>query len=119
MHSHPLSTCSPWMRYNLLSQHFHEQAKVFDAQSASLEGVTAAGEQALVSIYNGKPGKILDTLRYKRFCEKVATNTSHVKPQTLSPISAAAKYHSFRVYFQVQQWKGSGDELLPVEWGRG
>ena len=24
---------------------------------------------------------------------------------------------SFRVFFQVQQWKGSGDELLPEEWG--
>ena len=89
------------------SQHFHRQAKVFDVQSASLEGVTAAGEQALVSIYNGKPGEILDTLRYKCFCEKVATNTSHVKPQTLPPTSAAAKYHSLRVYFQVQQWKMS------------
>lgn len=99
------------------SQHFHEQAKVFDAQSASLEGVTAAGEQALVSVYNRKTGETLDTLRYKRFCEKVATNTSHVKPQSLPPTSAAAKYHSLRVYFQVQQWKGSGDELLPVEWG--
>ena len=99
------------------SQHFHEQAKVFDAQSASLEGVTAAGEQALVSIYNGKPGEILDSLRYKRFCEKVATNTSHVKTQTLPPTSAAVKYHSLRVYLQVQQWKVSGDDLLPVEWG--
>ncbi len=25
--------------------------------------------------------------------------------------------HSLRVYLQVQQWKGSGGELLPVEWG--
>ena len=53
------------------SQHFHEQAKVFDVQSVSLERVTAAGEQAC--IYNGKPREILDTLRYKCFCEKVAT----------------------------------------------
>ena len=99
------------------SEHFREQAKVFDAQSASTEDVIAAGEQALVSMYNGKPGGKLDILRYKRFCEKVATNTSHVKPQTLPPTSAAAKYHSLRVFFQVQQWKGFGDELLPEEWG--
>ena len=63
-------------------------------QSASVKDVVAAGEEAMVSIYNGKPQGTLDILRYKRFCEKVATNTSYVKPQTLPPTSAAAKYHS-------------------------
>ncbi len=99
------------------SQHFCEQTKVFDMQSASVKDVVAAGEEAIVSIYNGKPQETLNTLRYKRFCKKVATNTSYVKPQTLPPTSAAAKYHSLRVYLQVQKWKASGDELLPVEWG--
>ena len=69
----------------------------------------------LVSLYNGKQGEQLDSLRYKRFCEKVATNVSHVHPQTLPPTSAAAKYHSLHVYFQVQEWKGSDLNLL--EWG--
>ncbi|KAJ8391936.1 hypothetical protein AAFF_G00084070 [Aldrovandia affinis] len=49
--------------------------------------------------------------------EKVATSTSHVQPQSLPPTSAAAKYHSLRVHYQVQQWKGTVDELLPQEWG--
>ena len=26
-------------------------------------------------------------------------------------------YHSLRVYYQVQQWKGTACELLPQEWG--
>ena len=99
------------------SGHFREQAKVFDVQSASPQDISAAGEQALVITYNGKPGEELDSLRYQRFHEKVATNTSHVQPQSLPPTSGAAKYHSLRVYFQIQQWKGNGDELLPVEWG--
>ena len=91
---------------------------MFDAQSASSQGIIAAGEQVLVSIYNGKPGEVLDSLRYKRFCEKVPTNISHLQPQSLPPPSAAAKYHSLRAYFQVQQWKGSGeDELQPEQWG--
>ena len=90
---------------------------VFDLQSSSTQAITTAGEQALVITYNGKPGELLDSLRYQRFCEKVATNISHVQPQSLPPTSAAAKFHSLRVYFQVQQWKGSGDKLLPVEWG--
>ena len=99
------------------SEHFREQAKVFNAQSASPQEVIAAGEQVLVSMYNGKPGELLDSLRYKRFCEKVATNTSHVQPQSLPPTSAAAKYHSLRVYLQIKQWKDSENDLLPIEWG--
>ena len=81
---------------------------MFDAQSASSQDVIAAGEQVLVSIYNGKPGEVLDSLCYKRFCEKVATNISHLQPQSLPLISAAAKYHSLRVYFQYSSGKVLG-----------
>ena len=63
----------------------------------------AAGEQALVMSYNGKPGETLDCLRYQYFCEIVALNITFVHPQTLPPTSAAAKYHSFRVYLQIQK----------------
>ncbi|KAJ8377274.1 hypothetical protein AAFF_G00261830 [Aldrovandia affinis] len=99
------------------SSEFHEQATVFDTQSASTAEVVSAGENALLCLYNGKPGEGLDSLRHNRFCEKVATSTSHVQPQSLPPTSAAAKYHSLCVYYQVQQWKGTVDELLPQEWG--
>lgn len=37
--------------------------------------------------------------------------------QTLPPTSAAAKYHSLRVYYQVMEWKGAGDSIKPEEWG--
>ena len=84
-------------------------------ESASPHDIIAAGEQVLVSAYTGKPGEKLDSLRYKRFCEKVVTNTTQVQPQTLPPTSAAAKYHSLRVYLQIQQW--NGHELQPEEWG--
>ena len=40
-----------------------------------------------------------------------------IQPQILPPTSAAAKFHSLRVYYQVQQWKGIGDGLLPENWG--
>ena len=43
--------------------------------------------------------------------------SSHVKPQTLPPTSGAAKYHSLRVYLQIQEWKGSADGLHPTDWG--
>ena len=33
------------------------------------------GEQALVTLYNRKPGETLHYLHYNCFCEKIATNT--------------------------------------------
>ena len=69
-------------------------------------------ESKLWCAYNGNPGEGLNSLRYSRFCGKVATSTSHVQPQSLPPIPAATRFHSPRVHYQVQQWKGSVDELL-------
>ena len=57
-------------------------------------------------LYSGKEGDNLDDLRYAKFCDKVATNKVRIRPQTLPPIAAAARYHSMRVYLQVQQWRG-------------
>ena len=99
------------------SSMFREQAKVFNSDSASTCEVVDAGEKALILVYNGKLPDTLDSLRHKRFCEKVASKTSHVKPQSLPPTSAAAKYHSLRVYLQVKEWKGSADGLHPADWG--
>ena len=80
-------------------------------ESATLKDIGAAGEQVLVNVYNGTPEESLDSLRYKRFCEKVATNTMCIHPQTLPPTSAAAKYHSLHIYFQIQEWKGCSAEM--------
>ena len=94
-----------------------EQAMVLHSRSASTHDVTRAGERALVIIYNGRSTDTLDSLRHQRFREKVASSATHVHPQTLPPTSGAAKYHSMRVYLQVQEWKGSADGLIPTDWG--
>ena len=99
------------------SQHFRDQAQVFNSTSVFKEDVVPAGEKALVCVYNGKSDEGLDSLRYRRYCEKVATNTSQVQPQSLPPTSAAARYHSLHVYFQVQQWRGFGQTMSAEEWG--
>ena len=96
---------------------FREQAMVLHSRSASTHDVTRAGERALVIIYNGRSTDTLDSFRHQRFREKVASSATHVHPQTLPPTSGAAKYHSMRVYLQVQEWKGSADGLIPTEWG--
>ena len=65
----------------LASSMFREQAMVFHSDSASTHDVIDAGEKALVLVYNGMLIETLDSLRHKRFCEKVASKISHVKPQ--------------------------------------
>ena len=97
-----------------VSSMLHKQAKVFHSDSASTNDVIDVGEKAL---YNGMLIDTLDYLRHKQFCEKMASKTSHVKPQSLPLTSAAAKYHILHVYLQAQEWKGSAAKLHSREWG--
>ena len=59
--------------------------------------------------------KVLDSLRYSRFCQKIITGTSFKEPKRPPPTSAAAVYHSLSVYNQVQQWRGVA--IPPQDWG--
>ena len=97
---------------------FYEQAKVFNqTQQMAREDIIAAGEKAIVSLYGGVKEETLDTLRYRRFCDKVSKSTSPVEPQTLPPTSAAARNHSLRVYYQIMEWKGTTLNMKTEDWG--
>ena len=61
---------------------------VFTCHSA-VSGVVTAGEKALVSLFGSKPVVGLNSIRYQRYFEKLATKTSHIEPQNL-PLTAAA-----------------------------
>ena len=98
------------------SLHFREQAKVFNSPS-TVDDIVVAGENALVSLYGGKPGEKLDGMRYQRYCEKLATNSSQIQPQNLPPTSAAARHRSLRVYLQVKQWKGENEGMSLEDYG--
>jgi hypothetical protein len=67
--------------------------------------------------YNIWPTTVVESSQHYRCrtCSKQVT--SYVQPQSLPPTSDAAKYHSLRVYCQIQQWKGSGVAISPTEWG--
>ncbi|KAL9978959.1 hypothetical protein ACROYT_G016544 [Oculina patagonica] len=95
--------------------HFRVQAVVFSNTAAAKDDIIAAGERALVCLYNGRSGESLNSLRYTKFCQKVATGNACVQPECLPPTLAAASFPSMRVYHQVQQWKGI--HLQPEEWG--
>ena len=64
---------------------FREQANTFSCHSA-LSDVVAAGDEALVALLGGKPGVGLDSLRYQRYFEKLATKTSYIQPQNLPQV---------------------------------
>ena len=68
-----------WKKFRKCN-HFRDLVEAFNSPSATAEEISTAGEQVLVSIFNGKPGETLDFVRYKCFCEKVARNTSHIQP---------------------------------------
>ena len=67
-------------------------------------------------LYGGKHEDNLNRLRYRKFCEKTAVKTIQLQSEVLPPTSVAAKYHSFRVYLQIQQWNGSNTTRL-TDWG--
>jgi len=64
--------------------------------------IEKAGERVVASLYNGKPDEDLNTLRYRRFVQKVNTATTVIQVQTLPPTQASSKFHSYRAYLQVQ-----------------
>ena len=96
--------------------HFQIAANVFSNPDATPANVIMAGENSIALLYNGCLGDRLDSLRLPRFYRKVGSSTAHVQPRTHPPTSAAAKFHSFRVYMQVQQLMGN--DLEPEKWGR-
>ena len=52
---------------------FYEQAEAFNRPAATKEEIVLAGDEALLCLYNSKsPDENLDSLRYTRFCQKVA-----------------------------------------------
>ena len=69
-------------------------------------------------MYNWEKSDTLDGLRYKKYCDKVATSLTQVDPKVLPHTSAAAKFHSRQVFLQTNQWKDPQCDLLAEEWGR-
>jgi len=96
---------------------FYNQAKVFSQPDQAKEAIIAAGEKALVSMYGGAEDEGLDSLRYRRFCDKVSKGTTAVEPQSLPPTSGSSKYHSLRVYYQVMEWKDACINMRPEDFG--
>lgn len=84
------------------------------ASESSKVALEKPGERALLIMY-GSYVDDLETARLQKFQTKVATAAGYVPPEKLPPTSDAARFHSHRVFLQVQAWKGN--DLSPEEWG--
>ena len=58
---------------------FNYEAAVFPLQGGmAQDDIAVAGEKALTCLYNGNLGKGLDSLRYRRFLEKVSVSSTNI-----------------------------------------
>ena len=91
--------------------------QVFNDEQASSDDVAAAGEAFLCVVYGRKTGDNLDAKRHQLYLRSIAKQKVCAKFDlaTLPLTSAAARQHSFMVYYQVQQWHGV--ELQVADWG--
>ena len=107
-----------WHRENFRNEQicwFTNASKAVLTPDVTHLDVEKAGEQALISIYGGISGSDLNFTRASKFTEKVVASSSYIPPERLPPTSDAARFHSQRVYLQVQAWLGIS--LNPTEWG--
>lgn len=95
------------------SHHLQEQAAVFLKPQARPVEIATAGEKLIVAMYGGKDNDTLNSLRYHLFAKAAAKTTFNLA--RLPPTSDASKWHSFRVYHQLQMWMGK--ELNATQWG--
>lgn len=93
------------------------QAEIFCKQFATKEEIIDAGEQAMILLFKGKAGQKLNVVRYEKYKEKIATETSNVLAKRLPPTESATAYHSLRAYFQIQTWMQQNKELDPLDYG--
>ena len=91
--------------------------QVFNDHQASKNAVAAAGEAFLCVVYGGKIDDNLDVKRHQLYLRTIAKQKVYAKFDlaTMPPTSAAARQHSFRVYHQIQQWRGVA--LNRTDWG--
>jgi hypothetical protein len=80
--------------------------------TSSKEEVIKAGGQDLVGLYNCHFGEDVNKLRLCRFCDKTMSSTATVQPHSLPPTASATKYHSLRIYHQIQTWKDERPDIL-------
>ena len=69
-------------------------------------------------MYDGKPGETLDTLRYLKYMEYIATSKVQLQPERFPRTERVAYFHILRVHRQIVIWKYLGSvQIDPRDWG--
>ena len=91
--------------------------QVFNDSQACTEDIAAAGEAFILVMYGGRMNSNLDECRYHTVLRTIAKQPAHARFElaTLPPTSAPALQHSYRIFPQVQQWRGV--DMNPTDWG--
>lgn len=90
-------------------------AKVFLTANTAPNVIFNNGLHFLLAVYRApKNLNSIDILRYSIFFKSTRFNKA-VQLISLPPTSAAAQYHFYRVYYQVQTWLGN-DAINPEDW---
>ena len=93
------------------------EAKPFLSPTATPDDIENAGRRILCLIYDESDKTFnLNKIRKRKFEKNVIKSLKHVDIKILPPTNDAAKYHSYRVYHQVQVWLGN-ENLKPIDWG--
>ena len=91
-------------------------AEVFGSTLSTSSQIDSAGERLLVVMYGGKSNESLNSLRHRKYCEKLASSLASVDPKGLPPTSAAGKYHSYKVFFRYANGKTLNVICCPSLW---
>ena len=74
---------------------------------------TTAGDNVLVSLYNGKPGETLNTLHYENFCKKLP-----IGPLMLNlSITINICCSKVSIFVSLSNSTVDGKNFFPEEWG--
>ena len=97
------------------NKRLQEIALSLNVQNRSHNQVEELGREALKILCGEKNEKTLSEIRYSHLVDKIVKSQTFVRPEKLPPTESALKFHSYRVYLQIQSWKGN--DLLPERWG--
>ena len=95
-----------------------KEASPFLSKDATQEQIEEAGRKIICLIYDEKATHFnLDLIRLSKFEQSVIKSMKTVPIHKLPPTTSAARYHSFRVYYQVQVWLGNESLHKATDWG--
>ncbi|CAC5394040.1 unnamed protein product [Mytilus coruscus] len=89
----------------------------FLSSCSSVEDIVNCSVQIIAYLYGGVPHESRDIIRYRKFANKVLSNSvTFLQVRTLPPTSAAAEQHCKRVFYQIIEWTEEKN-LNPLDWG--